>query len=217
MISKKKKKFTWSKDIAYIVGLITTDGNLSIDGRHIDFTSKDIQLIKTFKKCLGIKNKVGLKTSGFSDKKYFHIQFGNVILYRWLLKIGLSAHKSKTIGKLKIPDKYFFDFLRGHFDGDGCCYSYWDKRWHSSFMFYIEFTSASEKHIVWLRHKIEKLIDIKGELRNERRSICTLRFAKSNSKILVSKMYNRKKLPCLLRKYKKIKSILKIDKKSLKK
>ena len=71
-------KIGWSHNIAYVVGLITTDGNLSIDGRHIDFTSKDIQLIKTFKKCLGIKNKIGLKISGFSDKKYFRIQFGDV-------------------------------------------------------------------------------------------------------------------------------------------
>lgn len=109
-------KTEWSNDLAYIVGLMTTDGNLSIDGRHISFTSKDIQLIKTFKKCLGIKNKIGLKTSGFSEKKYPHIQFGDINFYKWLVGIGLTPHKSKTLGKLEIPDKYFFDFLRGHFD-----------------------------------------------------------------------------------------------------
>jgi len=106
-------------------------------------TSKDIQLLNTFKKCLGLKTKVRFKTSGFSNKKYPRIQFGDVVLYRWLLKIGLTPNKSKTIGSLKIPDKYFFDFLRGHFDGDGSCYSYWDNLWDSSFMFYIKFYSAS--------------------------------------------------------------------------
>lgn len=35
------KPITWSPEIAYAVGLLTTDGSLSIDGRHIDFTSKD--------------------------------------------------------------------------------------------------------------------------------------------------------------------------------
>ena len=210
-----KGKTKWSNNIAYAVGLLTTDGNLSIDERHIDFTSKDIQLIKTFKKCLGLKNKVGFKTSGFSRKKYFHIQFGDVLFYRWLLKIGLTPHKSKTIGGLKIPNKYFFDFLRGHFDGDGCCYGYWDKRWQSSFMFYTEFTSASKKHILWLKEKIGKLLKAHGELRDERKAIYILRFAKAGSKIIMAKIYRKKDNPCLLRKYKKVKSILIIEEKSL--
>ncbi|MBI2054378.1 MAG: hypothetical protein HYT36_03540 [Candidatus Staskawiczbacteria bacterium] len=207
-------KIDWSNDLAYIIGLITTDGNLNSDGRHVDFTSKDILLVKTFKKCLRIKNKIGLKTSGFSDKKYPHVQFGDVTFYRWLLTIGLTPHKSKTLGELKIPDKYFFDFLRGHFDGDGCCYSYWDKRWRSSFMFYITFVSASGKHILWLRQKIKRLTGIIGNLpKINRDRIYQLRYAKKESKILISKIYYKEKLPCLLRKYKKIKKILNIENK----
>ncbi len=156
---KRNDNIKWSSNIAYAVGLITTDGNLSSNKRHIEFTSKDIQLVKTFKKCLGIKNKIGFKVGSFSDKKYPRVQFGDVAMYKWLLKIGLTPHKSKTLGGLKIPDKYFFDFLRGHFDGDGSCYSYWDKRWHSSFMFYMTFYSASRKHILWLQRKIKILIN----------------------------------------------------------
>lgn len=44
----------WSPQIAYAIGLIVTDGNLSPDRRHFDFTSKDIELIEAFKKCLSI-------------------------------------------------------------------------------------------------------------------------------------------------------------------
>lgn len=203
---------TWSADLAYVVGLITTDGNLSPDGRHIEFTSKDLQLIRTFKKCLGIKNKIGLKTSGFSDKKYPHVQFGNIRLYRWLVEIGLTPRKSKTMGKINIPDKYFPDFLRGHFDGDGSCYSYWDKRWHSSFMFYINFISASEKHIVWLRYKIDELLKVKGHMDTEKRNgVYQLRYAKKDSRTLISKMYHQDNSPRLNRKYKKLKKILAVD------
>ncbi len=205
-------KTEWSNNLAYVIGLITTDGNLSSDGRHIDFTSKDMQLIKTFKNCLNLKNKIGLKTSSFSpDKKYFHVQFGDVIFYKWLLEIGLGPHKSKTLKEIKIPDKYFFDFLRGHFDGDGCCYSYWDKRWNSSFMFYISFISASREHILWLKNKIEKLTKIKTDIRAEKGLMYGLRFAKTNSKVILRKIYYKKNLPCLLRKYKKVKNILRTD------
>ena len=67
------------------------------------------------------------------------------------MSIGLMPNKTKIIGAVKIPNNYFFDFLRGHFDGDGTFYSYWDPRWRSSHMFYVVFASASLKHIIWLQ------------------------------------------------------------------
>lgn len=212
MKAKRTQKIKWSPELAYAVGLITTDGSLSIDGRHIDLTSKDTQLLNTFKKCLRLKVKIGSKTDGYSERKYYHVQFGDVILYKWLQEIGLTPNKTKTIGKLKIPNDYFFDFLRGHFDGDGSCYGYWDKRWSSSFMFYTKFVSASKKHILWLRSKIKKLSGIKGDLsRGGETPIYQLKYAKKESRILISKIYHKENLPHLKRKYKKLKAFLNID------
>ena len=111
----KGKPVKWSNEIAYAVGLITTDGNLSNNGRVMSLDSKDRSQIETFRKCLGLKNKIGLKSNGYTERKdYYRVQFGNVILYKWLLDIGLMPNKSKRIGSLKIPNKYFFNFLRGH-------------------------------------------------------------------------------------------------------
>lgn len=212
MKPRRIKEIKWSPRLAYIVGLITTDGSLSIDGRHIDFTSKDIQLLRTFKECLGLKNKIGFKISGFSKKKYPHVQFGDMVLYKWLLEIGLTPHKSKTIGKLKIPNRYFFDFLRGYFDGDGSCYSYWDPRWTSSFMFYINFNSGSLLHLEWIRSELKKLLKIRGHIAFGKR-VWKLNYAKKESKILFTKIYYKENLPCLKRKYRKLKNILIVDNK----
>ena len=144
---KLKIDSKWSPNLAYAVGLITTDGSLSTDKRHINLTSKDLDQIQTFARLLNLKNKIGLKKNSITgDKKYYQIQFGNVQFYRFLLTIGLTPNKSKTLGELKMPDHYFADFLRGHLDGDGCTYSYWDKRWKDSFMFYTAISSASEIH-----------------------------------------------------------------------
>lgn len=212
MLPLRKEAIKWSPELAYAVGLISTDGCLYNDGRHIDFTSKDVQLLKTFKKCLGLRNKIGFKSSGFSKKKYPHIQFGDIVFYKWLLKLGLTPHKNKTIGKLKIPNKYFFDFLRGSFDGDGSCYSYWDTRWKSSFMFYISFNSASKLHIDWLRKKIRRFIRVRGHItQNGNKNERQLKYAKKESKRIIQKMYYKENLPYLGRKYKKIIKILKID------
>lgn len=200
----------WSSELAYAVGLITTDGSLSIDGRHIAFVSKDRQLISTFKNCLGLKNKIGLRRGGFTGKKnYYCVQFGDVNFYEWLLNIGLTPNKTKTINKLLIPDEFFMDFLRGHFDGDGCFYSYWDKRWPNSFMFYTSFISHSLPHIKWLKKKINKLFKVDGSI-TIGRNVWVFRFAKSSSRVLISKMYHNKNVPCLERKRIKIKKYIPI-------
>jgi len=208
---KNNIELGWTSELAYIVGLITTDGSLSKDKRHVNFTSKDLQLVKLFKKCLKLEVKIGKKSSGSEKRKiYFQVQFGNVLFYRWLENIGLTANKSKTIGKLKVPDKYFFDFLRGCFDGDGSMYAYWDPRWHSSYMFYLQFTSASHNFLVWLQDSIQRLAGITGKIRYGSRSF-QLCFAKKGTIVVFDRMFYQKELPCLHRKLIKAKRIFSED------
>lgn len=115
-----KVQWKWCPSFAYVIGLIVTDGNLSPDGRHISFTSKDFEIVQLYCSYLGIKNKIGRRARyGSSDKKYYVVQFGDVLFYRKLLDIGLMPCKSKSLGVLKIPKEYFYDFLRGCIDGDG--------------------------------------------------------------------------------------------------
>ena len=188
----------WTAELAYVIGLITTDGNLSKDLRHIEFTSKDLDQVETFASLLKLKNKISVKSS------CYRIQFGNVKLYQLLLEIGLMPNKTKILGPLKIPDLYFADFLRGYLDGDGYTYSYWDKRWKNSYMLYTGFVSASENHIKWLQEQIKRLYKISGVLRFEGKSTFSLKFAKVESLVILSKMYYESGLPCLKRKYSKI-------------
>jgi hypothetical protein len=204
---KNNIEVKWSSELSYVVGLIATDGSLSKDKRHINFTSKDLQLAKLFKKSLKLKVIIGKKArSTETEKKYFQVQFGDVLFYKWLESIGLTPNKSKTLGKLKIPDKYFFDFLRGCFDGDGSMYAYWDPRWHSSYMFYLQFTSASHDFLSWLQDSICRLSGIKGKIRQGSRSF-QLAFAKKGTIIVFDKMFYKSGLPCLHRKLHKAKRI----------
>jgi len=205
---REKIKIEWSSNFAYGVGLLVTDGNLSSDGRHISFTSKDIEQIKNFFKVFKIKNiKIGKSYSESSGKKmyYYRLQFGDVLFYRFLLSIGLTPAKSKTLGPIFVPDVYFFDYLRGCFDGDGCFSSYFDPRWKSSFMFYTEFASASVEHVYWMQKKIFSYISIKGHISKAQSSSCyKLRFAKSDSREVLKAMYANKKKVYLKRKRLKI-------------
>ena len=174
-------------------------------------TSKDEEQLKNFLKALKIDLKIGLKKAGKPQRIYRRVQIGDVLFYEFLLSIGLTQRKSKTMGVLDIPEKYFFDFLRGAFDGDGCTYSYWDKRWKSSFMFYLEFVSASKQHVDWLRSKIENRLQIRGHITGAGRGVLfQLKYAKKDSLKIIKKMYYSDAVVHLSRKKEKINKMLEI-------
>lgn len=199
----------WNPKSAYAIGLITTDGNLSKDGRHIIFVSKDKCLVKTFKSCLSLNNKIGIKSSGYSQnkKKYYYVQFSNIRLYKLLLKIGITPRKSKSLSKIKIPRKYFSDFLRGHLNGDGFVRSYKDTVYPNSHRIYTTFMSASKPHLLWMREKIKKHYGLKGKLRQVPRA-WNLVYAKKESIQLLNNLYYSKRVPALERKRKLVENFI---------
>lgn len=201
---KGKVLIQWSPRFAYAVGLVVADGCLSKDGRHIDLTSKDKAQVVVFSECLGLDTKISKKYSGSGNLSY-HTQFGDVLFYMFLVGIGITPAKSKTIAEIDIPDKYFIDFLRGYFDGDGSSYSYYDSVFKNSFRFYISFTSASPKFITWLRDKINKAVPVKGYLsHNRNNAYVQLKYSKKEAILISKAMYYDKRLPRLERKYQKI-------------
>ncbi len=198
----------WSPRLAYALGLIATDGCLSYPWYLIDLTSKDREQLDNFNRCLGTSFWIGSKSGG-NGRQYLRIQFKNKTFYEFLVSIGLTPKKSKTLGELRIPPQYFWDLLRGEYDGDGSSYAYWDKRWRSSFMFYTCFVSASREHLDWLRSEIFKRIGVSGHVTHAKgNSIFQLKYAKSDSLKLLRKMYYAKEVVCLSRKRLKIERIL---------
>ncbi len=214
---QERVEIKWSANFAYAIGLLVTDGNLSSDGRHITFVSKDIEQINNFLKCLKISVKIGKTISGYDGNFSHRVQFGDVIFYKFLESIGIKAKKSKTIENILIKEKYFFDYLRGCLDGDGTFYSYWDKRWRSSHMFYLEFVSASKKHIDWLQEELNKKLRVFGHIvLSGKKNTYQLKYAKREALVIIEKMYYNPNVVCLSRKRLKIETALQIEEKQQK-
>ena len=212
----RRKEVIWSPELAYAVGLITTDGSLSKNGRCIDLTSKDRGQLVTFLKCIGRpdifigakKNSQGMKTG--------RVQVSDITLYNFLLTIGLMPNKSKKLGSITIPNKHIFDFLRGHHDGDGSFYSYYDPRWKSSFMFYLSFVSASRAHIHWIQKILEDRLKVKGHITSAKDTcVLQLKYAKKEALKILKRLYKNPKAPHLKRKRLKIERALRIVGESL--
>lgn len=147
-------------------------------------------MIENFCACLGLNNKIGLKNSGSNtEKKYYVVQFSNTLLYRFLQKIGIDQAKSKTIKSVKIPDKYFFDFLRGCVDGDGSITV--SKHPESSkTQLRLRLCSASKHFLLWVKETIKTKLEIEsGWIYSNKKSMHILSYGKRDTIKILKNVY----------------------------
>jgi len=205
----------WSPEIAYAVGLITSDGCLAPDGQHVIFTSCDLALIESFRHCLRLSNRIREEhKSSISVQQCYRVGLGDVAFYQWLLDIGLMPDKSRRLNALNIPNEYFADFLRGYLDGDGSFSVYTDAYRHHMYKgkqyvyqcLYTRFYSASRQYLSWLQLMLTRLLGTNGAIikkggeEKEDTARWELRYAKEDSIRLVRWMYYHPDIPCLHRK-----------------
>lgn len=197
---------TWSAEIAYVVGLIATDGNLSRERYGLALSSNDIDLLETARRCLQLTNSITPYTNG----RCYHIQWRDRHFYEWLVGLGLTPAKSLTLGPLGVPDEYFADFFRGCVDGDGTILVYTD-RYHTPkkecYVYerlYVSLVSASRPFLDWTRARNRALVGVLGEMsehrKKGRRPLWRLRYAKAESIRVIRSMYYAPDVPCLVRK-----------------
>jgi hypothetical protein len=196
------------RNLWYVVGLIVTDGNLSKDGRHINITSNHKPYLEEIKKALFISNKITMKgRGGNSAKIYSFLQFGDVNFYKFLLGIGLTPNKSLTLSKIKVPEAYFKDFLRGVVDGDGCIQT-WMHKSNYHIQWSLRITSGANEFSKWIKSETEKYFRVKGKIHTQayanRNPIHIIKFGKLASKVILKEIYypgclslHRKKLKAM--------------------
>jgi hypothetical protein len=199
----------WSANLAWAIGVIATDGNLSPDGRHLVVRSKDRDMLETLRRCLGLTNRITVTSNGRGGR-INTLQWSDRAFYLWLLEIGLTPAKSLTLQPLAIPDEYFADFFRGCIDGDGSVLVYLD-RYHAKknehYVYerlYVSIVSASFRFVEWLQSTIFRLTALTGSIEQRRRQsyhpIWKLRYAKAASIRLLAWLYYAPDVASLCRK-----------------
>lgn len=200
----------WSRELAYALGLIASDGCLSGDGRHVEFNSKDKDLVAQFKKCLRLHNKIGKKSRAREKiKKYYRVQFGDVTFYAFLVSIGFMPAKSKKLGILKIPFLYFSDFLRGCIDGDGSITSF--RHPESQYLqIRLRVVSASLVFLRWIQETVKHLVEVDGGWIENSPKISVLTYATADALKIFRFIYYSEKVPSLRRKRLRAESFMRV-------
>jgi hypothetical protein len=202
----RNEPMAWSSGLAYALGLVATDGCLINTGRHVAFVSNDRDLVETFLKCVG-RPDAAIRQQGNAHR----VQFGDVVLYRWLEDAGLTQRKSLTLGRLIFPNDRLFDVVRGLLDGDGSISHYVHRPVLRDYPRYLYrrlsvlFHSASFDHLDWLQATLRSALAIRGAILTQRKSspnkLYALKYGRYASIALLTKLYEDPTSPRLMRKW----------------
>jgi hypothetical protein len=126
---------SWSKEMAYVLGTVYTDGNLDPGSKldpsrkttlktpRLTIAQKEPELLNKVLKLMDCNAKLyyhgkrKYETGIAGDLHWFHIN--NEKIYSDLINLGLSPNKSKNVDFPNIPKEFVRNFIRGCWDGDG--------------------------------------------------------------------------------------------------
>lgn len=180
--------------MAYILGFLFADGNIVHTKRNtwfwsLQITDKDI--LKKIKKCVDSSHMISRKKKIENNKQLYRLQVGSKEMCEDLIGFGLTPQKSKSMLFPEIPVKYFPDFLRGYFDGDGGIWLGLKNKSSKSKIYSINtyFTSGSRDFLLSLKNILSKNGLLGGSLVEKQRGF-DLKYGIQNSLILYKIMYN---------------------------
>lgn len=156
--------------MAYVLGYVYADGaveDLRKSSRTCYFTilSVDRSILVKIKRALGSNHLLYLRKprlmsvrggKTYVSRPAYILRIGNKIMYQDLINLGLKPRKSLDVLMPNMPAGYFFHFLRGYCDGDGCIYiSKLDKT-----QMKLVFTTGSPQFAKDLNTRISELMNI---------------------------------------------------------
>lgn len=185
----------WSSEMAYILGFFAADGSMTVNQRgahYTDFYITDRKLLSKIRKALGSNHKIRATKRRKNWNTTYHLQIGSKEIFKDLSKLGFTSRKSKYIKLPNVPRRYFSDFVRGYFDGDGCVSlgNYQQKnRKKSSRILMTRFTTGNKNFLQDLLEFLQKYTNIKGGTIYKKKGSFELTFSIKDSLRLYRFMY----------------------------
>lgn len=195
----------WSHDMAYILGFIYADGNIVKTKRGTHFIAiytADEELLKHIRIIFSSEHTISKRSSITGE--VFRLQIGSKEWFTDLGKIGLVPNKTSRMRLPDISNKYFGDFVRGYFDGDGNVWTglIHKKRFSPSVTIQVAFTSCSHEFLSDLHKELQTIANVKGGsiYKSKIKNFSRLSFSKLDALKIYKIMYNAEHKLFLLRK-----------------
>ncbi len=198
--------------MAYVVGFFAADGYITVNKRGGQFWCiqiTDRNLLFSIRKIIGSNHAISVrKRKNRTEKTQYRLQIGSIEMCNDLRAIGFSENKTKSLAVPYISKKYFPDFIRGYFDGDG---NVWVGFLHKSRKIPLlglqtMFTSCSYRFLHDIHERLRIHGVVGGSLYTAKGNFSRLQFSAKDSLKLYDFMYNGmvKDLPILYLKRKRV-------------
>ena len=114
--------------MSYFLGYIVADGCITVSQNRkypftLNITSSEKKYLYRLRNVLESEHKIS-KKPGKLEFFTYQLQIRNPIITKDLINLGIYPRKTYNLNPIKVPNKYFPDFARGFFDGDGTVYIY---------------------------------------------------------------------------------------------
>ena len=180
--------------MAYFLGFFCADGNIHVNKRGAHFFALQItdkEIVYAFRELLGSNHHIGERNRIKNHKQQYRLQIGSKEMCDDLRKLGVKEQKAHTMVLPNVPEKYFFDFVRGYFDGDG---NVWvgqmnKQRKIKHMAIQTVFTSCSRVFLEGLKERLEQK-GIKGGL-SCRKGFFRLYYSIQGSLLIYRLMYHK--------------------------
>ncbi|WP_456276530.1 hypothetical protein [Bacillus sp. AK128] len=156
---------TWTKEIAYLLGIIATDGTLRKNRKQFKISSYSKEfidnLIEIISGITGRTHYANHLTPKFNGKIFDHyqVQFTSYPLYDFCLAVGITSNKTYIMNEINIPNVFFSDFLRGTLDGDG---NYNVVKDGQKRKVKVRLYSGSKSFLTWINRKCIEVYNLHG-------------------------------------------------------
>lgn len=113
-----------SHNMAYILGLLASDGCVSKDTNHfyIDLQESDEEILYKIKEELSFNGPIQHYTNN-KGCKFSRLRVCSKIIKEDLAHYGITPKKTYTLmPPTFLEEQYYISYIRGYFDGDGCIY-----------------------------------------------------------------------------------------------
>lgn len=185
--------------MAYVLGFFAADGTMISNNRgahFIEFHNTDKILLRKIRQAMNSEHKISIrKRQKAHHKTGYRLQIGSKEFFEDLEKMGFMPNKSKVLKMPVVPERYFGDFVRGYFDGDGNIYFKKLRRSDNNKMRWVftsRFTCGSKNFLKDLLAKLHKINGFNGGFITEKKGHrgFDLVFSSRDSVALSKLMYN---------------------------
>lgn len=111
----------WSNEVAYILGIIITDGSFDNKTGNLRISMTDVDVIQGVAEAMELKNGLSYVKKKKNHKQQLKLSICRSQIINDLRQLGVTVDGTKTFKQkfIDIPAQYRSHFIRGIFDGDG--------------------------------------------------------------------------------------------------